>query len=182
GVPTNQKAIEIRPWSDEPVKITSLGDLAPNSDYHHDDAPFLRFHTGDGPDLVPPNTPTNVHPSIVIGPNSDPTVASRAVITLWGDYEESGFIEAEITDTKGATAKVAMGAWNPYICQYPLHGLSPGDAHVRVWAIDRAGNRSADAWTGDAQIVLSNTDPTGDMCSEHRAYDDRHVRCGMGSL
>src|SRR5438445_7190534 len=52
GVPTNQKAIEIRPWSDEPVKITSLGDLAPNSDYHHDDAPFLRFHTGDGPDLV----------------------------------------------------------------------------------------------------------------------------------
>jgi hypothetical protein len=179
-VPTNQKAIEIRPWDEaEPFKITSLGDLEPNTDYHFDNAPFLRFRTANGPDVHVPSKPVQLHPSIAIrNPFGADRYDTQTTIALWGDPgDDAFFFEVFIEGSDGKKAHFGMRAWNPQLCGQPLR-LSPGPAKITVWAVDRAGQRSAEPWTGDVTITGVDYDPTGGECAmrEHR---HRHG-CGMG--
>lgn len=180
-VPTNQRAIEFRPYDDkEPFKVTSLGDLQPNTEYHLDNPISLSFKTGSGPDLHIPDAPKNVHPSIAIarsnvtrGPN---TWVKPTSVSMFGDYDDTAYLEIEMTASDGTTAHFGMRAYNPFMCGAPIDHLTLGPVTVKVWAIDRTGNRSEQPWTGVATIQVIDEDPTDGMCFEH------HVRCGMGSL
>jgi hypothetical protein len=178
-VPTNQKAIEINPWNEaEPFKITSLGELEPDTDYHFDTAPFLRFRTGKGPDWHPPSAPKQLHPSITIRkPFGADRYDTQTSITLWGDSgDDARFLEVFV-EQDGQKAHFGMGAWNPQLCGQPLRGLSPGPAKITVWAIDRAGQRSAEPWTGEVTINGVDYDPTGGDCNRRH-----HYRCGTGMV
>ncbi|HUS28729.1 MAG TPA: hypothetical protein VMZ53_09470 [Kofleriaceae bacterium] len=180
-VPTNQRAIEIRPWDEsEPIKITSLGELTPDTDYHFDNAPFLRFHTAAGPDWHPPSAPVSINASIVVrtsSPDSADQVATQTAIALWGDHgDDARFLEVFLENSAGQKAHFAMAAGNPQLCGQPLH-ISAGPAKITVWAIDRAGQRSEKPWTGEVNIVAVDDDPTGGEC-ERRHH---HFKCGMGT-
>jgi hypothetical protein len=180
-VPTNARAIELTPFDREhAIKITPLGDLAPDSDYHNDDNSALTFHTGKGPDIRPPATPSDVHPSIVIRTPHDPTdvdrFADQTTISMFGSYDDdTRILEIEVTDSAGNQAHFGLGVWNPYICNMPLH-LSPGPATIKVWALDRAANRSAEPWTGEVTITAAESDPSDGYCSR----EHHHFKCGMG--
>ncbi|HTL36480.1 MAG TPA: hypothetical protein VL326_25280 [Kofleriaceae bacterium] len=178
-VPTNARAIELTPFDRENgIKITSLGDLAPDTDYHNDQNSSLTFHTGKGPDVRPPATPTEVHPSIVIrtAKTDVDKLADQTTISMFGSYDDdTRILEIEVTDSAGNKAHFGLGVWNPYMCGLPLH-LVPGHATIKVWALDRAANRSAEPWTGDVTITAVDADPSDGWCSSHH-----HVRCGMGS-
>ena len=181
-VPTNQRAIELRPFDDkEPIKITSLGDLQPNTDYHLDSPISLSFKTGAAPDLHVPQAPTNVNPSIAIARSNVKRGASDWIkptgVSMEGDYDDdTTYLEVELTAGDGTTAHFAMHRYNPFMCGAPLDHLTIGPVNVKVWAIDRTGNRSEQPWTGVATFRVIDEDPTEGMCIEH------HVRCGMGAM
>jgi hypothetical protein len=177
-VPTNQQAIEIRPWDEaEPFKITPLGNLDANTDYHFDNAPFLRFRTASGPDFHIPSKPVQLNPYITIrnGEGFD----AQTSIALWVDAgDDAFFFDVFIDGADGKKAHFGMRTWNPQLCNQPLH-LSPGPAKITVWAVDRAGQRSTEPWIGDVTINSVDYDPTGGECTM-REHEHHHHRCGMG--
>lgn len=154
-VPTNAQSIEVDSTRSQqvPIKVTSLGDLKPNTTYELDEPAFLHFKTGSHPDLRAPEAPKDVYPRITIR-------ADRRLntIELPGTYDvdDTALIELDIAQGAHHIHNAVTMPSSLRLCGYP-GSLEPGPATVTVWSLDLAAHRS-EPFVAQTDVIVDDTD------------------------